>query len=117
MSMRMTRRRFLEGTLALVCVGGGYVFWNRRQRLRKQIREHFSYLQLERGAVRSFLRDYEQANGLGSAQTAGHSGLARKFLLSTDFFHFDPDESRTIRYSRLADPFVNPCYNPLASFR
>ncbi len=116
MSHRVTRRRFLEGTLALVCVGGGFVFWHRRQQTRKRIREHFSYLQLERGAVRRFLHEFEQANGKGVAKTTDHSRLAMQFLLSTDFFHHDADESRMVRYSRLADPYVNPCYNPLVRF-
>ncbi len=121
MSLRLTRRRFLEGTLALVCVGGGFVFWHRWQRPRKRIRDHFSYLQLERGTVRRFLREFEQANGPGIAETTDHSKLAMQFLLSTDFFQFDADESdadesRTIRYAALADPYANPCYNPLVRY-
>ena len=116
MSRRITRRRFLEGALVLTCAGGGFVVWRRRRRLEQQIQEHLSYLRLEKGAVRRFLWDYEKANGWGSTQTARRSQLAMRFLLSTDFFHFDADQSRTIRYSRLADPYVNPCYNPLARY-
>ena len=116
MKRRITRRRLLEGALVLTCVGGGFVVWNRRQRVRKRIRDHFSYLRLEEGAVRRFLRDFEKANGWSSAQTAGHSQLAMQFLLSTDFFQFDAAEDRTIRYDRLADPYANPCYNPLAHY-
>ena len=115
--MSMTRRRFLEGTLVVVSIAGGVVFWNRSQHNRKRIRDHLSYLRLERGAVRQFLREYEEANGSGSADGKDTSQLARQFLLSSDFFHFDADESQTIQYSRLADPYVNPCYNPLARFR
>ncbi len=114
MSAGITRRRFLLATLGVVSAAGGYVHWN-RQRLRRRLRDHFSYLRLERGAVRRFLEDYRLANGPGAAETADSSRLAMQFLLSTDFFHSDVDESRTIRYSRLADPYVNPCYNPLAN--
>jgi hypothetical protein len=116
MSRRITRRRFLEATLAVVCAGGGIVWWRRHQRIRARIRNHFPYLRLESGAVRRFLSEYQKANGLGSLETAGHSRLAMQFLLSTDFFHHDGDESRAIRYSRLADPYANPCYNPLARY-
>lgn len=113
---RLTRRRFLEGALVVTCAGAGYVMWNRRQRVHQRIHAHFSYLQLEEGAVNRFLSDYQKANGWDSLRNADHSRLARQFLLSTDFFHQDVDEGRLVRYDRLADPYVNPCYNPLARY-
>lgn len=36
------------------------------------------------------------------------------FLLSTDFFQNGADASRPLRYVRYYDPYVSPCYNPLA---
>jgi len=37
----------------------------------------------------------------------------QKFLLSTDFFNSGDDESRPLKYVRLYDPYLAPCYNPL----
>lgn len=38
--------------------------------------------------------------------------LAAQYLLSSDFFEHDADESRTIRYLGYFDPYTRPCINP-----
>lgn len=38
--------------------------------------------------------------------------VVSNFLLSTDFFHFDMDETRTINYRGFYDPVTSPCTNP-----
>lgn len=35
------------------------------------------------------------------------------FLMSSDFFIFDADESRTVHYLGLYGPYLRPCSNPL----
>lgn len=40
--------------------------------------------------------------------------LVARFLLSSDFFLHDADETRTIEYVGYYDPYERPCSNPLA---
>jgi hypothetical protein len=43
--------------------------------------------------------------------------VVTKYLLSTDFFFHDADESREVKYLSFYEPSVTPCRNPFASLR
>ncbi len=114
-----TRRHFLKGALATLALGGGlasWIWWRRRDTALGLIKQQLSYLRLDRQGVRGFLDDYRAAYGSSSVATTDVSRLALHFLMSSDFFEHDGDQTRTVRFVRLYDPYVNPCHNPLARF-
>ena len=118
-SRKTTRRGFLKRSVAALALGGGLAWcgwWAHRHLARRRITRHFPYLKLDREGVGRFLADFEAAYGAKRLANAGESKLAKQYLLSTDFFLHDADESRTVRYVALVDPYVTPCYNPLARF-
>lgn len=43
-------------------------------------------------------------------------GLARQFLLSTDFFYGKTENSAELRYLGWHNPYERPCANPFATF-
>ncbi len=117
MSRRISRRVFLGGGLALLGIGGGVLAWSRRGHHAARIRDYLSYLRLDEAGVRDFVRDFVRAYSRRKLERTSDSSLAMQYLLSSDFFHSEGGEERNVRYSRLADPYVNPCYNPLARYR
>jgi hypothetical protein len=44
------------------------------------------------------------------------NGIMNMFLLSTDFFLRSAEDGPVVSYVAFADPFSNPCMNPLARF-
>jgi hypothetical protein len=122
----MTRRHFLVisssfvGTLA-GCAGKQ---WRRaaatgpfRSAMAQHLAEHFSYLTLDEGTAETFVRAYESNGGSPEFQDPRvRSDLHMQFLMSTDFFQNGADETRALRFVALYDPYITPCYNPLASF-
>lgn len=46
---------------------------------------------------------------------AYRSKIVGAFLLSTDFFHNKMDESKSVKYIALYDPYLIPCSNPFSS--
>jgi hypothetical protein len=43
--------------------------------------------------------------------------IVTEYLLSTDFFFHDADESREVRYLSFYEPRLAPCRNPFANLR
>jgi hypothetical protein len=81
--------------------------------LGRRIARRLSRLDVEDEAYRSFLADLEQQEGPLAVDRPASDALVQRFLLSTDFFPNGADETRTIRYARYHDPYVNPCWDPL----
>ena len=78
---------------------------------------HFSYLKIEPGVLAAFATAYETHYGspnLNIPQIA--AGMHTRFLLSTDFFQNGANETKPVKFVALYDPYVTPCYNPLARF-
>jgi hypothetical protein len=74
----------------------------------------FLHRYLERSApgARAFARDFPSRNpGVRQFQRPETDPL-EQFLLSTDFFQDGGDETRTVPYVALYDPYLNPCWNP-----
>ena len=81
----------------------------------ERIKRHFDYLAIDEGGLGRFVRDYEKAYGRVTPRaTAANRLLYDKFLMSTDFFVNGADASRVVRYVALHDPYITPCWNPLA---
>jgi hypothetical protein len=132
---RMSRRRFLAlgaGGASVVALGAlgasrrgllseknqerlaGNLAWARGAHLtlEERVRERFHYLRLDPEGVRAFARDFEGRNGPVHRFQRPKVDPFEQFLLSTDFFQNGGDETRTIRYVALYDPYLNPCWNP-----
>jgi hypothetical protein len=139
---RITRRRLLGGTLAgLAGLMGFYVFEHRFQDLIVSILEdNLSYLDLGDIDLYAFADEYiadEGSFGMkGTLYALGYPVIKRaeflnlereettmfnqrmleRFLLSTDFFWNDADETRKIQYLAYNNPIHSPCANPFAQF-
>jgi len=81
-----------------------------------RIHYFFSYLSLEPAGVARFVDDWERHVGALPRAGAWPSEVYLRYLLSTDFFRHNADESRLIQYVGFCDPYATPCSNPLAVF-
>ncbi len=110
----------------LVVVGGivsGFCYWMkclfragagpelpRTQVIAKMVRDHFDYLTLDQAGVLAFIEDRERQSGLIDLRRVPYT----QYLMSTDFFIYDEDESRVVNYITLFDAYASPCFNPLS---
>ncbi|MGH9381412.1 MAG: hypothetical protein ACRD2Z_12460 [Thermoanaerobaculia bacterium] len=119
--MALTRRRLLQ--LLGVAVGVpllGVSLWRRRRASPTESDEArqaaFAYLNLDPAALDAFETDYRRYVGRLPGRDRWPDRVRAQFLLSTDFFRFDADESRLISYVGFYAPSITPCNNPLARF-
>ena len=76
----------------------------------------FPYLKLRAGTVKAFETDYQRYMDRTLPRDRWSDRVQAQFLLSTDFFRFDADESRVVNYVGFYDPIFTPSNNPLARF-
>ena len=129
----ISRRAFLRAAaLGALPVGTGVVVWrnslawvaNRASaRLvamartpEERLRAHFHYLTFDPAAAVQYIEDLRHYNPTFSTRQPLGPDIHTQFLLSTDFFRHDADESREIYYVGFYHPYVTPCNNPLARF-
>lgn len=94
----------------------------------KRILDELSFLKLDPEGVRQFVVDYTERltpnkklaleyyslAGIPSRYSRKIHRLMNDFLLSTDFFRNNMDESKTVHYVALNDPHARPCVNPFS---
>ena len=94
----------------------------------KVILSELNFLNLDQEGVRRFVADYTKSmTSKNKLLLKGYSfikmapgksqkinNLINAYLLSTDFFNNGMDESRTIRYVGLYDPYQRPCAHPFS---
>lgn len=78
------------------------------------IRRSLPFLNLDPEGLAAFARDFVLYRDSGALQFVPYLDLPRRFLLSSDFFANDADESELVRYVVFSDPFATPCSNQLA---
>ena len=97
----------------------------------KLIIKELSFLKVDQGGVKAFVRDYSRVKdryyrllvkgysllGITSSQSGKIHQLVTNYLLSTDFFSNQMDESRTIKYVELYNPYLRPCVHPFTHRR
>ena len=135
MKLLANRRKFLSalgGAIGL-CAGG----WWLARRLNPYPPEDFAspvveliagilqrrlpFLKLDGKGINAFAGDLQARNPAvlrqaGQGRTEAQDWLTERYLLSSDFFHYEADESRSVNYMAYYDPYVRPCGNPFAQF-
>lgn len=127
----LTRRRILEigiVSAAAAVVGGTFTLRPITQdELLAYLRAHFAHLNVPDETVLSFLEAYlthfepvarnfegQESFAARTMPDLDEPSLAMRFLLSTDWFEHE-DSARSLAFRALYDPYVSPCYNPLAA--
>lgn len=131
--MKIKRRRFLfiagAGTLITALASAKFVTTSFEDSAENLIRRELAFLKLDDRGVSAFVRDYAGAKdryyklllksysmlGIDSGQSGKVHQLVSTYLLSTDFFARNMDESRVIQYVALYDPYLRPCAHPFAN--
>ncbi|MDO1446008.1 hypothetical protein Q0590_07080 [Rhodocytophaga aerolata] len=131
----MQRRKFLGLTaigataIAIPAIGFGAV--STKSAITGIIQKELSYLNLDKQGIEQYAADYLQYEGnvprielklkmyrllgVNSEKSSIVSALIEKYLLSTDFFLKNMDESRKINYIGYYNPYNSPCANPFSA--
>jgi hypothetical protein len=130
----MQRRKFLTllslGVTAAVVPTIGFSSVSTKKAAVGIIMNEFSYLTLDEQGVEQYVDAYFKYDrftphldvklksyyllGVKSNRSSIIDSLAKKYLLSTDFFLNKMDESRTIKYVGFYNPYQFPCANPFS---
>ncbi len=81
------------------------------ERLAAEVRRHFHYLEIDEASLARFARDY--LRHFSPPNLAG-TDLYSHYLISSDFFQNGADESKTVRYVAIYNPYLSACRNPFA---
>ncbi|AHM63597.1 hypothetical protein D770_26770 [Flammeovirgaceae bacterium 311] len=128
----MQRRKFLKLTglsaVALAIPGVGMGAISTEQAIAGILKNEFDYLELDDKGLKQFVKDFLEFRGHGkyvhvkvrtlylfrvkAAESSLVDRLAREYILATDFFINKMDESKTVKYIGLYDPYKRPCANP-----
>ena len=93
--------------------------------------KELDFLRLEPAGVRKFVQDYAKSKdrrykftlkgyslvGITSSESGKIHQLVTNYLLSTDFFSNNMDQTRVIHYVGLYDPYLRPCTHPFSHRR
>ena len=122
---RVSRRAFLV-TAAGLAAAAGWLAWDNRNGIRtligyvpmeRRIHEAFAGLELDADGVRAFVRAHEAWRGPERRTSWIDPSIPLLYLLSTDYFVSGARPDVPVRYVRLYDPYVSPCWNPCATLR
>ncbi len=129
--MTSSRRRFLAwtATLTAALVVGVIYRWpgaregasslarrlmHAHQTPQRKLVAYFDYLKIPDALADQYVGDYRtHVHDIGRLSELDDDFYTR-FLLSTDFFQNNADESLTLTYVAIYGPTITLCYNPLA---
>ena len=129
----MKRRRFLivagAGTLIAAVATGKFLSTSFEDSAETLIKRELGFLKLDDAGISAFTADYARAKdrlykltvkgysflGIDSKKSGKVHQLISTYLLSSDFFTHNMDESRVIKYVSLYDPYLRPCAHPFTS--
>lgn len=82
--------------------------------IKAEVRGALPWLLVAPAVLDQFAADHVRARG---RKIRGYetNGLPEQFLLSTDFFRHGADQTRPVTYVAYFDPYLSPCYDPMAS--
>lgn len=113
--------------VALPALGIAYLSYEKAAK--NLISNELDYLKLDESGVEHFVRDYAKGKsenyllkvrglyllGSSASQSKIVEELVKDYMLATDFFRNRMDESRTIKYVGLYNPYTTPCANPFSA--
>jgi hypothetical protein len=122
--MKLTRRKFLVSAVASLLVVTGCT--NEQtdpatELILSILREKLNYLRLDETGLRMFAQEFQAKSGLNVLQGQENDpaqleyALTTQFLMSSDFFWHNADETRLVQYRRYYDPYEG-CTSPFARF-
>lgn len=126
----MKRRKFIAiAGVGSLLAGLGVVGLTFQNAIERRIQNELSFLKLDKEGVTRFVADYTRSMssksrltlkgysflGLNAQKSQKINNLINAYLLSTDFFTNKMDESRTVKYVGLYDPYFRPCAHPFGS--
>jgi hypothetical protein len=93
------------------------------------IKEELGFLKLDLQGVETFVKDYAHNKdrkyriamrgysfiGINATHSGKVNQLLTTYLLSTDFFTNRMDESKTVKYVGLYNPYLRPCAHPFSA--
>ena len=133
----MNRRNFLKltgitGVAVLALPGFGFVSTSVKEAAVGIIMQELDYLKLDKKGVEQYVEDHYKTHYINNSLTSQLKirsfyflhvkpeksylvkDLVENYLLSTDFFINKMDESKTVKYLGLYDPYTKPCFNPFS---
>jgi hypothetical protein len=128
----MKRRKFIAlSTLAGLAAGitsFRFITKSFEEAAADLIRKEVPYLKLDEEGLQKFVSDFSKRKdtryrftmrgysflGIDSSQSGKVNQLVTAYLLSSDFFSKGMDETRTIKYVGLYDPYLRPCAHPFS---
>lgn len=138
----MLRRSFLQltglGALLLAAPGTGYASISMKEAAVGALLHEFDYLVLDRKGVEDFVEDFlpfyywegrvknamviktlyvfkiKSDRAVSLFNSSMFRLMAETYLLSTDFFSNNMDESKPLKYVSLYSPHLKPCANPFS---
>ena len=131
--MEIKRRKFLfiaaAGTVVTALASTKFLTTSFEDSAEHLIKKELRFLKLDDQGIRAFLNEYGAARdryyklilksysilGIDSSQSGKVHQLVSTYLLSTDFFVNNMDESRIIKFVGLYDPYLRPCAHPFAN--
>lgn len=95
------------------------------------IRDELGFLKLDPDGVVKFVKEFSKNKdshyrltmrgysfiGIDSSRSGKIGQMLTAYLLSTDFFMNNMDESKTVKYVGLYDPYMRPCAHPFSHFQ
>lgn len=129
----MKRRNFLilagAGGVAAAATSFSFLSTSFEDAATGLIRSELHFLKLDPEGLERFVKDYASNKdstyhltmrgysflGIGANQSGKVNQLLTAYLLSTDFFMNKMDESKTVKYVGLYDPYKRPCAHPFSN--
>lgn len=129
----MKRRKFLTiagiGALVTAIASGRFLSMPFEDSAASIVRKQLDYLKLDEEGLNRFAKEYSIAKdrkykltlkgynllGIDASQSGKIHQMVTTYLLSTDFFANGMDESRTIKYLAMYDPYLRPCAHPFSA--
>lgn len=88
---------------------------SREELIEWTVRDALSYLKLEPGGLRAFASRYVQwQSQQPHPPEEPQRDIVERYLMSTNFFRNNADESQLVEFVVFYDPYLMPCYSPFS---
>lgn len=131
----MKRRKFLMiagiGGAVAAITGFKFIATSFEDAAIALIKDELDFLKLDHEGVVKFVKEFSKNKdkhyrltmrgysfiGIDSTRSGKVGQMLTAYLLSTDFFMNNMDESKKVKYVGLYDPYMRPCTHPFSHFQ